>query len=224
MTAMLTKYFHRREYKLSEDYNNFQKALLCFGSRVPFVGGKCRRLLEFKREMVEKAEIRARTSSTLVAETEFQNESSNSGKDYRQQNRLSRLVKKVQQVSLDEGFVEEQAEKSKNSKNILRKRTRSEQETTSDSQSQNIHITSYRKKFQRLQSIARCLGEMIDTIDKKKSRDIEQTKQEQYANALVEVIDRIALSSFTIVLLTWFMAIIGISIIKLNHGQEEHNH
>jgi Neurotransmitter-gated ion-channel transmembrane region./Neurotransmitter-gated ion-channel ligand binding domain. len=225
VTAILTKYFYRREYKLREDFNSFQKALLCFGSRIPFVGTKCRRFLELKCKMTETLEKQTRTlSSTLIAETAFQNkESSDAGKNQHQHDRLSRLVKKVQQVSLDEGFVEEQVEKSKSIKNALRKRTGSEQGTTSDSQSQNTHITTYRQKFQSLQSIAQCLGKMIEAIGKQKSRDIEQTKHEQYANALVDMIDRIALLLFTLVLLTWFMATIGLSLIQLGNEQE-HEH
>ena len=244
LTAVSTKFFHSRQYAMSSDFNRVQKVLLSLGAHVPYIGRKCRYLLELKQKAVEEAFHRRIIMSSVFAmtgDTSFQQQQEQQQtadeKDEREEQKEARMVRfinRIQQCSLDEGFVEENNDPSRQQlkqKSLLRKRNndakleeeKEETGTTSRTENKNLHITDYRLKLYRLHSISRYLGSIIEAIRRKRHRDREQSKQEQYANAIVDLIDRINLTLFTMVLVAWFGVTIGQSLVKIAQ-HDDHGH
>lgn len=169
----------------ASDFHWAQKSMLAFGARLPYIGSKCKRIIELKQKALDETIHRRKTMSSLFAMTCFSvvgdippqatanvKENNNGEKDKltkRQEERVARLVKRVQQVSLDEGFVEENSEQSRQMKSLLRMRndhkpltTNTEEEenkakdsSTTRNQCNNLHVTQYRLKLSRLHSISR---------------------------------------------------------------------
>ena len=235
LTAVATKFFHSRTYEMSSDFNRVQSVMLSVGSRVPYLGSKCKRILELKKKAVDEAfHMRLTMSSifAMTAETAFQQEheqkyEANKDESEHQEERMLRLVKRIQQVSMDEGFVEENGEQSRQQMRqksaLLRNRGSNDKldGTEKEVKSKNLHITAYRLKLYRLHSISKYLGKIIDALRRKRNRDKEESKQEQYANAIVDLIDRMTLIFFTLVLMAWFVITIGQSLVKIpQHGHD----
>ena len=210
ISAIATKLSHSREYELDKDLNRVRRSLLRFGSKIPYIGSKCFRLLELKDRFVLG---KARDGEKKI---EKSTRKSVPGQ-------VLDVISKV--LSHDEGFEEGNENSNREGegggrleqKQDLRRRTTTTDDYTNNSQqSPHLHVTEYSKKMHAFKQISTHLKRMCMIIQKRNTDEIQEDDQTCYANAIVELIDRMSLLASTIFLVIWFAIIVVPPVISPN--------
>ncbi|XP_057301366.1 neuronal acetylcholine receptor subunit alpha-2-like [Hydractinia symbiolongicarpus] len=197
VTAFVTKMFYRQIYKLDTKYNPIEICLLKIGKYLPIIGVKCKYLLDTKSAFLKQNKNSPNRGYKNVETQEPQEEEEQKEQALQEKDDVeivNILTKKSNQrrvkMKIKKWFNEYNARK------------------------YAIPVLSKQKKEKTLKSIITYLKTLHRSLQLSSERRKWKHSQTKYARAVVELMDRILMTTFILIIIVLFLTTVGQALIK----------